>query len=133
MQIAIRSEKRKNGRLGFSFRFWRYVLLRGDKITLINTLPVHCPSDTSPPPRDRAMTENSFRLTELAHGGGCGCKLAPAVLQNLLASQPATAPFAQLLVGNEAADDAAVWQIDDDTCVIATTDFFMPVVDDPRD
>jgi selenide, water dikinase len=75
----------------------------------------------------------SFRLTDLAHGGGCGCKLAPSVLQKLLAGQPQAAPFAQLLVGTETGDDAAVWQIDDKTCVIATTDFFMPVVDDPRD
>ena len=73
------------------------------------------------------------RLTDLAHGGGCGCKLAPAVLRQLLASQPAAQPFSQLLVGNETADDAAVWQVDDNTCVIATTDFFMPIVDDPRD
>jgi selenide,water dikinase len=69
----------------------------------------------------------------LAHGGGCGCKLAPAVLQSLLSAQPAAMPFAQLLVGNEMSDDAAVWQIDDNTCVIATTDFFMPMVDDPYD
>jgi selenide, water dikinase len=73
------------------------------------------------------------RLTELAHGGGCGCKLAPSVLQKLLAGQPAAQPFGQLLVGNEMSDDAAVWQIDDNTCVIATTDFFMPMVDDPYD
>jgi selenide, water dikinase len=73
------------------------------------------------------------RLTELAHGGGCGCKLAPSVLQKLLAGQPAAQPFSQLLVGNEMSDDAAVWQIDDNTCVIATTDFFMPMVDDPYD
>jgi selenide, water dikinase len=73
------------------------------------------------------------RLTELAHGGGCGCKLAPAVLQKLLAGQPAAQPFSQLLVGSEMSDDAAVWQIDDNTCVIATTDFFMPMVDDPYD
>src|SRR6187402_2608982 len=73
------------------------------------------------------------RLTELAHGGGCGCKLAPSVLQQLLADKPAAMPFAQLLVGNESSDDAAVWQVDENTCVIATTDFFMPVVDDPRD
>ncbi|RVI30788.1 selenide, water dikinase SelD, partial [Sinorhizobium meliloti] len=73
------------------------------------------------------------RLTDLAHGGGCGCKLAPSVLQQLLATQPAARPFAQLLVGNDMADDAAVWQVDDNTCVIATTDFFMPIVDDPRD
>ncbi|WP_412066721.1 selenide, water dikinase SelD [Rhizobium sp. SYY.PMSO] len=73
------------------------------------------------------------RLTELAHGGGCGCKLSPAVLQQLLSAQPAARPFAQLLVGNEMADDAAVWQIDENTCLIATTDFFMPMVDDPFD
>jgi selenide,water dikinase len=79
------------------------------------------------------MSISPVRLTDLAHGGGCGCKLAPSVLQQLLASQPAAAPFAQLLVGTETGDDAAVWQIDDKTAVIATTDFFMPVVDDPRD
>lgn len=79
------------------------------------------------------MDISSTRLTDLAHGGGCGCKLAPSVLQNLLSSQPAAQPFAQLLVGNEMSDDAAVWQIDDNTCVIATTDFFMPMVDDPYD
>ena len=75
----------------------------------------------------------SVRLTDLAHGGGCGCKIAPAVLQQLLAGRPATAPFASLLVGTESTDDAAVWQVDERTCVIATTDFFMPVVDDPYD
>src|SRR6202522_3982897 len=73
------------------------------------------------------------RLTSLAHGGGCGCKLAPSVLQQLLADQPASAAYAQLLVGTETGDDAAVWQIDDRTCIIATTDFFMPMVDAPRD
>src|ERR1700728_2059417 len=72
-------------------------------------------------------------LTSLAHGGGCGCKLAPAVLEKLLADQPLAAPYRQLLVGTESPDDAAVWQLDDGTCIIATTDFFMPVVDDPYD
>jgi len=79
------------------------------------------------------MSSDIFRLTDLAHGGGCGCKLAPSVLQQLLAGQPQAAPFAQLLVGTETGDDAAVWQVDDKTCIVATTDFFMPVVDDPRD
>ncbi|WP_424812637.1 selenide, water dikinase SelD [Roseococcus sp. YIM B11640] len=79
------------------------------------------------------MDAVSTRLTELAHGGGCGCKLAPAVLQSLLAGQPAAAPFAQLLVGSETADDAAVWKVNDELAVMATTDFFMPMVDDPRD
>jgi selenide, water dikinase len=73
------------------------------------------------------------KLTSLAHGGGCGCKLAPAVLQSLIAGLPQAGPFERLLVGSETADDAAVWQVDENTCVIATTDFFMPVVDDPRD
>src|SRR6516165_10704690 len=82
-------------------------------------------NDVSPPPP-------AFRLTELAHGGGCGCKLAPAVLQQLLAGQTA-ALFPHLLVGTETSDDAAVWQLSDDQCVIATTDFFMPIVDDPHD
>ncbi len=76
---------------------------------------------------------DAIRLTSLAHGGGCGCKLAPSVLQNLLADQPAMSGFKQLLVGTETADDAAVWQVDDNTCIIATTDFFMPMVDDPHD
>jgi selenide,water dikinase len=79
------------------------------------------------------MDAPNIRLTSLAHGGGCGCKLAPAVLQQLLADQPAAQPYRQLLVGTETGDDAAVWQIDEKTCVIATTDFFMPMVDDPTD
>jgi selenide, water dikinase len=79
------------------------------------------------------MTVPNVRLTSLAHGGGCGCKLAPSVLQQLLADQPAVQPYRQLLVGTETRDDAAVWQLDDGTCVIATTDFFMPMVDDPLD
>jgi selenide, water dikinase len=79
------------------------------------------------------MSAPLVRLTDLAHGGGCGCKLAPSVLQQLLANQPQSAPYLQLLVGTETGDDAAVWQVDDKTCIIATTDFFMPMVDDPRD
>src|SRR3974390_1290919 len=79
------------------------------------------------------MNVPQIRLTSLAHGGGCGCKLAPSVLQQLLADQAATAPFAQLGVGTDTGDDAAVWQLNADTCVIATTDFFMPIVDDPAD
>jgi selenide, water dikinase len=74
-----------------------------------------------------------IRLTSLAHGGGCGCKLAPSVLQQLLADQPAVRPYRELLVGTETGDDAAVWQLDDGSCIIATTDFFMPMVDDPFD
>ncbi|GJD43575.1 Selenide, water dikinase [Methylobacterium cerastii] len=79
------------------------------------------------------MDASPVRLTSLAHGGGCGCKLDPAILRSLLADQPIAGPFERLLVGNETADDAAVWALDDGTCVIATTDFFTPMVDDPRD
>ncbi|HEY4774392.1 MAG TPA: selenide, water dikinase SelD [Xanthobacteraceae bacterium] len=79
------------------------------------------------------MNATLVRLTELAHGGGCGCKLAPSVLQRLLADHPASAAYRQLLVGIETGDDAAVWQLDESTCVVATTDFFMPIVDDPFD
>jgi len=79
------------------------------------------------------MNAPHFRLTSLAHGGGCGCKLSPSVLQQLLADQPAAAPYHRLLVGTETGDDAAVWQVADDLCIVATTDFFMPIVDDPQD
>jgi selenide, water dikinase len=73
------------------------------------------------------------RLTSLSHGGGCGCKISPAVLAQLLSqSRPAHA-FAGLLVGTESADDAAVYQLNERQAVIATTDFFMPIVDDPFD
>jgi selenide, water dikinase len=79
------------------------------------------------------MNVPQVRLTSLAHGGGCGCKLAPSVLQQLLAGHPTVNPFRQLLVGIETGDDAAVWDLGDGTCVISTTDFFMPMVDDPYD
>ncbi|MGC2599746.1 MAG: selenide, water dikinase SelD [Rhodomicrobium sp.] len=79
------------------------------------------------------MSVATPRLTSLAHGGGCGCKLAPSVLQQLLAGKAAATPYSQLLVGNETGDDAAVWQLDENTCILATTDFFMPMVDDPFD
>ncbi len=76
---------------------------------------------------------NEPRLTSLAHGGGCGCKIAPGVLEDILrGASPLPVP-PQLLVGIETSDDAAVYQIDDDKALVATTDFFMPVVDDPHD
>jgi selenide,water dikinase len=73
------------------------------------------------------------RLTSLSHGGGCGCKIAPGVLSELLGkSVPSIVPPA-LLVGIETADDAAVYRINDRQAIVATTDFFMPIVDDPYD
>lgn len=71
------------------------------------------------------------RLTALAHGGGCGCKLAPNVLSELLAGAPSLPMPPDLLVDASTSDDAAVWRINDETAIVATTDFFMPVVDDP--
>ncbi len=75
----------------------------------------------------------TVRLTELSHGGGCGCKIAPAVLQEILAQAPAMSGFADLLVGTESSDDAAVYRLNDSQAIVATTDFFMPIVDDPFD
>src|SRR5476649_1334799 len=76
---------------------------------------------------------DAVRLTSLAHGGGCGCKLAPSVLAEILAGMPLAGAFPDLLVGTETADDAAVWRLNADQALVATTDFFMPVVDDPFD
>jgi selenide, water dikinase len=73
------------------------------------------------------------RLTSLSHGGGCGCKIAPGVLADLLSRSPSAAAYSQLLVGTETSDDAAVYRLNDQQAVIATTDFFMPIVDDPFD
>ena len=79
------------------------------------------------------MSEQAVRLTQLSHGGGCGCKIAPAVLQKILAgSAPGIVP-PQLLVGTETSDDAAVYQVNPQQAIVATTDFFMPIVDDPHD
>jgi len=73
------------------------------------------------------------RLTSLSHGGGCGCKIAPGVLSEILKGTTAMPIPPQLLVGIETADDAAVYQLNDEQALIATTDFFMPIVDDPYD
>jgi selenide, water dikinase len=81
-----------------------------------------------------SQTGAAPRLTSLSHGGGCGCKIAPGVLSALLTrSTPLTAVFPNLLVGTETADDAAVYKLNDEQAIVATTDFFMPIVDDPYD
>ena len=77
------------------------------------------------------MMTTEPRLTSLAHGGGCGCKIAPNVLQEILSSMPAAATHAGLMVDAASSDDAAVYKISDEAAIIATTDFFMPIVDDP--
>jgi selenide, water dikinase len=85
------------------------------------------PADTCPmPPAD-------IRLTSFSHGGGCGCKIAPGVLSEILKNSGGGLIPPQLLVGIETADDAAVYQLNDEQALIATTDFFMPIVDDPFD
>ena len=81
----------------------------------------------------QVVSTEPVRLTEFSHGGGCGCKIAPGVLEQILAKiSPRVAPR-ELLVGIETSDDAAVYQINADQALVATTDFFMPIVDDPFD
>jgi selenide,water dikinase len=79
------------------------------------------------------MSEAAPRLTSLSHGGGCGCKIAPDVLAELLRGSLPNRRFADLLVGTETSDDAAVYRLNDAQAIVATTDFFMPIVDDPFD
>lgn len=76
---------------------------------------------------------SAIRLTRFSHGGGCGCKIAPGVLSELLAGTPLAAMPAALLVGTETSDDAAVYRLNAKQAIVATTDFFTPIVDDARD
>ena len=82
---------------------------------------------------DSAPATGGPRLTSLSHGGGCGCKIAPGLLSEILKNTKRMPMPAELLVGIETADDAAVYQLTDEIALIATTDFFMPIVDDPFD
>jgi selenide,water dikinase len=72
-----------------------------------------------------------IKLTQYSHGAGCGCKISPSVLEEILHSDLQKVGFSSLLVGNESKDDAAVFDFGDGTCIVSTTDFFMPIVDDP--
>ena len=76
---------------------------------------------------------NQYPLTQYSHGAGCGCKISPQVLDTILASDQVSPHFPSLLVGNQERDDAAVMELGDGTAIISTTDFFMPIVDDPFD
>lgn len=80
-----------------------------------------------------AITPPAIRLTEFSHGGGCGCKIAPGVLSEILKGTGGFPLPKELLVGIETSDDAAVYKLNDEQALIATTDFFMPIVDDPFD
>lgn len=71
-----------------------------------------------------------IKLTQYSHGAGCGCKISPAILDSILHSDFPKTHFQNLLVGNESKDDAAVYDLGDGNCLISTTDFFMPIVDD---
>lgn len=75
----------------------------------------------------------NIKLTQFSHGGGCGCKISPAVLTELLAKVPVGPIPPALLIGTETSDDAAVYQLNENQAVIATTDFFTPIVDNPFD
>lgn len=79
------------------------------------------------------MAADKIKLTEFSHGGGCGCKIAPSLLREMLAVEPSATAFADLLVGTESSDDAAVYRLNNSQAIIATTDFFTPIVDDPYD
>lgn len=79
------------------------------------------------------MADSTIRLTEYSHGAGCGCKIAPAVLETILASSRRFAPDPKLLVGNSSKDDAAAWDAGNGRVILSTTDFFMPIADDPFD
>ncbi len=74
-----------------------------------------------------------IRLTQFSHGGGCGCKIAPAVLSQIISESALKTMPSDLLVGIETSDDAAVYRLNDEQAIVATTDFFTPIVDDPRD
>ena len=75
---------------------------------------------------------DTVQLTQFSHGAGCGCKLSPAVLHEILSGVDRSESFPSLLIGNDTKDDAAVMDLGDGTGIISTTDFFMPIVDDPR-
>ena len=80
-----------------------------------------------------AASEPKIKLTSFSHGGGCGCKIAPGVLSEILKKSSSFPVPKELMVGIETADDAAVYKLNDEQALIATTDFFMPIVDDPYD
>ncbi len=80
-----------------------------------------------------APDKSPIRLTQFSHGGGCGCKIAPAILSEILAKAPVRGLPPALMVGIESSDDAAVYRLNDQQAIVATTDFFTPIVDDPYD
>src|SRR3990172_8416830 len=92
-----------------------------------------CVADYAKTDNEEGVNVSEVKLTQLSHGGGCGCKIAPALLKEILGTAKEKLPYANLLVGTETSDDAAVYHLNDQQAIIATTDFFMPIVDDPFD
>src|SRR4030095_5047876 len=84
-------------------------------------------------PDSELPTPDSIKLTQFSHGAGCGCKISPAVLDEILKTNLTLPDKGKLLVGNNAKDDAAVYDLGNGTALISTTDFFMPIVDDAFD
>ena len=74
---------------------------------------------------------NDIKLTEYSHGAGCGCKISPGVLESILEGSKSSVTYPELIVGNSSKDDAAAFDLGNGTSVLSTTDFFMPIVDDP--
>ena len=101
-------------------REYRWLLTRRRLLPSICTM-----NNTSP--------DSTIKLTSFSHGGGCGCKIAPGVLADILRNSSGFPVPKELMVGIETADDAAVYKLNDEQALIATTDFFMPIVDDPFD
>ncbi len=99
----------------------------GDNFDLEQTLRTH------PANMMDTKTATDLRLTSFSHGGGCGCKIAPGVLADILRNSSGFPVPKELMVGIETADDAAVYKLNNEQALIATTDFFMPIVDDPYD
>jgi len=79
------------------------------------------------------MTDTDIKLTEYSHGAGCGCKISPSVLDRMLETSLTIAPDPNLLVGNQSRDDAAAYDVGGERVILSTTDFFMPICDDPFD
>lgn len=95
--------------------------------------PVMTSASQKTPNQDSKQSLSDIRLSQYSHGAGCGCKIAPAILDKILTSQREFAPDPALLVGNHSRDDAAAYDLGDGQVILSTTDFFMPIVDDAFD
>src|SRR5689334_5288270 len=135
LRLPAEQEKRRTCKRLIAVRFFATTILRApavrafccDRMTVSNRALVATGT------RAPSMNDLPPRLTQLSHGGGCGCKIAPGVLRQILGDIDRSLVPRALLVGIETADDAAVYQLNDHQAVVATTDFFTPIVDEPFD